>query len=181
MNEAFCHLQARMPSTSFSRWQYLFPRGARSCFVKKYSPAGQLCKVENKPLLGELLGSGLAKHLPALRIDKSAAKKHEGRVAVNSRPDLKLLIDNKGAFEPSHCSGPSKGSKHLGFRDHYIQQQIHNRVVTMDQVLTSEQWAESLTKPVGCILFKQAMVSIDFLAYRTRVVLHHPTNTSQWR
>lgn len=46
----------------------------------------------------------------------------------------------------------------LTFVTNYIQQKNHNRVLTLEQVPTSEQWADFLSKPVGRTLFKQAMV-----------------------
>lgn len=78
----------------------------------------------------------------SLRIDdKPATKYHEGHIVVDTRDDLRLLIDNKGAFDIAHVNGPSKRTKHLDVRHFYIQQQVHAGIISLTQVPSSEQRA----------------------------------------
>ena len=99
----------------------------------------------------------------SLRIDnKPATKYHDGEIIVETRQDLQLLTDNKGAFDISHTNGPSKRTKHLDVRHHYIQQQVHTKVIRMTQVPTSEQWADFLTKAVGRVIFRRSMTNIGY-------------------
>lgn len=100
---------------------------------------------------------------PSLRIDdKPAPQYHDGHIIVDTRPDLRMLIDNKGAVDIAHTNGPSKRTKHLDVRHHYIQQQVHSRAIYLSQIPSSEQRADFLTKPVGRKLFKQALSYIGF-------------------
>ena len=98
-----------------------------------------------------------------LKIDnKISTKYHDGEIIQDNQNDLHFLVDNKGAFDIAHCYGPSKRTKHLDVRHHYIQQQINNGVITMTLVPTTEQQADFLTKPVGKKLFKQGLQNIGF-------------------
>ena len=80
----------------------------------------------------------------------------------DTRNDLKLLVDNKGAYDIANSYGPSKRTKHLDVRHHYIQEQVNQKRLKMIQVPTTEQEADFLTKPVSRILFKKAMTNIGF-------------------
>ena len=100
-----------------------------------------------------------------LKIDnKISTKYHDGEIIQDNQNDLHLLVDNKGAFDIAHSYGPSKRTKHLDVRHHYVQQQINNGVITMTLVPTTEQQADFLTKPVGKKLFKQGLQNIGFPA-----------------
>ena len=107
-----------------------------------------------------------------LKIDnKESTKYHDGEIIQDNQNDLHLLVDNKGAFDIAHSYGPSKRTKHLDVRHHYIQQQINNGVITMTLVPTTEQQADFLTKPVGKKLFKQGLkISVfRYKQYETRI------------
>ena len=98
-----------------------------------------------------------------LRIDnKPETKYHDGNIISDTKNDLHLLVDNKGAFVIAHAHGPSKRTKHLDVRYHYMQEQVNNNVIRLTLVPTTEQYADFLTKAVGPTLFKQAMKNIGF-------------------
>lgn len=100
----------------------------------------------------------------SLRIDdKPATKYHDRHIVVDTRNDLNLLIDNKGAFDIAHTNAPSKRTKHLDLRHFYIQQQVHTGVIKLTQVPSTEQKADFLTKPVGRVLFKTALRDIGYV------------------
>ena len=101
----------------------------------------------------------------SLKIDnKPSTKCHNVEIITNSNYELHLLVDKKGAFDIAHSYGPSKRTKHLDVRHHYIQQQINEGVISMTLVPTTEQEADFLTKPVGRKLFKKGMENIGFPA-----------------
>ena len=61
-----------------------------------------------------------------LKIDnKPSSKYHNGEIVNNENNDLHFLVDNKKAFDIAHSYGPSKRTKHLDVRHHYLQQQIN--------------------------------------------------------
>ena len=75
--------------------------------------------------LADELRIPVVKRPVSLRIDdKPATKYHEGTIIKDNLNDLLLLTDNKGAFDIAHTNGPSKRTKHLDVRHHYIQQQL---------------------------------------------------------
>lgn len=56
----------------------------------------------------------LVKNILALVIDdKPTTNYHDGRIIVDNSGDLRLITDNKGAFDVAHWNGPSKGTKHM--------------------------------------------------------------------
>ena len=71
-------------------------------------------------------------------------------------------MDNKGAYDIANSYGPSKRTKHLDVRHHYIQEKVNEKTLKLIQVPTTEQEADFLTKPVSKILFKKAMSNIGF-------------------
>ena len=94
--------------------------------------------------------------------DKIQTKYHDGKIVEDTRNDLKLLVDNKGAYDIANSYGPSKRTKHLDVRHHYIQEKVNQKTLKLIQVPTTEQEADFLTKPVSKILFKKAMTNIGF-------------------
>lgn len=94
--------------------------------------------------------------------DKPSTEYHDGVIVQNQANDLHLLVDNKGAFDIANSYGPSKRTKHLEVRHHYIQHQINKKIIRITLVPTTEQKADFLTKRVGKTLFKAAMQNIGF-------------------
>ena len=95
--------------------------------------------------------------------DKPSTKYHDGFIIKNEANDLHILVENKGAFDRANSYGPSKRTKHMAVRRHYIQHQINKKVIRISLVPTTEQLADFLTKRVGRILFQNAIRSIGFL------------------
>lgn len=97
-----------------------------------------------------------------VRIDnKPETKYHDGSIISETR-NVFLLVDNKGAFDIAHAHGPSKSTNHLDIRYHCIQEQVNKGIIRLTLVPIMEQYAEFFTKPVGPVLFKQAMINIGF-------------------
>jgi hypothetical protein len=88
--------------------------------------------------------------------DKPAAAYHIGVVIIDERPDVALHADNKGAIDMAHAHGPTKRSKHLDVRHHYLQQCVARKVLRMRQRTAGAQLADCLTKPRGRVRFLQA-------------------------
>ena len=59
--------------------------------------------------------------------DKPQTKYHDGKIIEDTRNDLKCLVDNKGAFDIANSYGPSKRTKHLDVRHHYIQEKVNQK------------------------------------------------------
>jgi hypothetical protein len=70
-----------------------------------------------------------------------------------------LQIDNKGAIDMAHANGPTKRTKHIDVKHHYIQQQVQASVLTLQQVPSAAQRADFLTKPLKRVLFLRACTS----------------------
>jgi hypothetical protein len=87
--------------------------------------------------------------------DKPAATYHNGVVITDERPEVALHVD-KGAVHMAHAHGPTKRTKHLDVRHHYLQQCVARKVLRMRQSTTDAQLADCLTKPVGRVKFLQA-------------------------
>ena len=94
--------------------------------------------------------------------DKPASKYHEGKIVTDDSTALILITDNKGCFDIAHSYGPTKRTKHLDVRHHYLQQQINKKVLSMKQVPTTEQKADFLTKGVTKVIFKNQMRNIGY-------------------
>ena len=110
-------------------------------------------------------------HIPMLKQtatlildNKPSTKYHEGEIIQNEANELHLLVDNKGAFDMANSYGPSKRTKHMEVRHHFLQHQINNKVIRISLVPTTEQLADFLTKRVGKALFKGAMQNIGIIA-----------------
>jgi Reverse transcriptase (RNA-dependent DNA polymerase) len=76
-------------------------------------------------------------------------------VPVPSGP-LVLHMDNKGAIDMAHANGPTKRTKHIDVKHHFIQQQIAAGALTIRQVPSAMQRADFLTKPLKRLLFQRA-------------------------
>lgn len=71
--------------------------------------------------------------------DKTSAKYHNGIIIKHEANDLHILVDNKVSFDISSNYGPSKRTKHMAVRNHYIEHQINIKVVKISLVPTKEQ------------------------------------------
>ena len=78
--------------------------------------------------------------------DKPSTKYHDGIIIKNGANDLHILVDNKGAFDIANSYGPSKRTKHMAVRHHYIQHQIDKKLIRISLVPTTKQLADFLTK-----------------------------------
>lgn len=107
----------------------------------------------------------MKKQTATLKIDdKPSIKYHEGNIVPNDANDLHLLVDNKGAFDIAHSYGPSKRTKHMDVRYHYLQHLINKKMLRITLVPTTEQQSDVMTKRVGKVIFKQAMRDMGFPA-----------------
>ena len=92
----------------------------------------------------------MKKQSTTLIIDnKPSTKYHEGEIITNQGNELHLLVDNKGAYDIANSYGPSKRTKHMEVRHHYLQHQINNKIIRIKLVPTTQQLADFLTKRVG--------------------------------
>ena len=113
--------------------------------------------------LADELQIPMKKQTTTLVIDKKPSTKyHEGEIITNQANELHLLVDNKGAYDIANSYGPSKRTKHMEVRHHYLQHQINKKLIRITLVPTTEQLADFLTKRVGRKLFKDAMTNIGF-------------------
>lgn len=87
--------------------------------------------------------------------DKAKTEYYDGEIVEDTRNDLKLLVDNKGVYDIANSYGPSKRTKVLDVRHHYIQKNVNQKSLKLNQVPTTEQEINFLTKPVSRILFKK--------------------------
>lgn len=67
-----------------------------------------------------------------------------------------LSLDNKGALDMAHASGPTKRTKHIDVKHHYIQEQVHMRALRLRQIPTAAQLADIFTKPKRVLFTKNA-------------------------
>jgi hypothetical protein len=90
--------------------------------------------------------------LPASARDRDY---NNGMVSTDERPDVTLHVDNNGAIDMAHAHGPTKRTKHLDVRHHYLQQCVARKALRMRQCTTGAQLADCLTKPLGRVKFLQ--------------------------
>ena len=76
-------------------------------------------------------------------------KFENGTYVPDIGPDARLKIDNTGAIALANANGPTKRTKHLDVRYHYIQQQVQRKVFAIDHVNTENQLADPFTKTLG--------------------------------
>jgi hypothetical protein len=88
-------------------------------------------------------------------IDKPAATYHNGVVIADERPDVALHVENKGASDMAPAHGPTKRTKHLDVRHHYLQQCGARKVLRMRQCTTDAYLADCLTKHLERVKFLQ--------------------------
>lgn len=105
----------------------------------------------------------LVKRQRTLRIsDKPATRYHDGEIIPDHRPEAQLKIDNTGAIAIAQASSPTRRTKHLDVRYHYIQEIVHKGIIKLAQVPTTEQLADAFTKPIGRVKFNEFLRSIHF-------------------
>lgn len=73
-----------------------------------------------------------------------------------------LSLENKGALDMAHASGPTKRTKHIDFKHHYIQEQVHTRALPLRQIPTAAQLADIFTKPLKRVLLQTMRLSSTF-------------------
>ena len=102
----------------------------------------------------------LVNDTPTLRIDDKQYRAQPGYQKqtndVPGYPALSLRIDNKGAIDVAHANGPTKRTKHVDVRYHYVQQQVRRGELRLEQVPTTEQRSDFLTKALRRVLFNRA-------------------------
>lgn len=102
---------------------------------------------------------------PTLRIsDKPATAYHQGIIVKDTRPEAQICVDNTGAIALASARGPTKRTKHLDVRYHYIQDKVADKTLTLKQVPTTQQIADPLTKPVGRASLNKFEQDIGFIA-----------------
>lgn len=103
--------------------------------------------------------------LPKLCVDNKPYQAQPGHDTIahdmTASSPLALKIDNKGAIDVAHATGPTKRTKHIDFKYHYIQQQVRRKELRLEQVATDEQRSDSLTKRLRRILFQRACNNMD--------------------
>jgi hypothetical protein len=89
-------------------------------------------------------------HIPLLELISN----HRGPYDT-PRPTTRfeLRFDNKNAIYMASASGPTKRTKHIDVKHHYIQQQIKSNILTLVQVPSSEQKADIFTKALPRVQF----------------------------
>lgn len=93
-------------------------------------------------------------------LHKPATKYNDGMLVVDNQTDFRLLTDSKGAFDIAH--GASKCTKQIDIRHHYLQQQVHNRVISLIFAPASLQKAVFFRKHVLRKAFTLSLTNIRF-------------------
>jgi hypothetical protein len=75
----------------------------------------------------------------------------------------RLYIDNKSAIDL--CKNPvlHDRSKHIETKYHYIRDCVEKKKITVEQISTKDQLADTLTKPLGRVLFQEQRDRIGVL------------------
>lgn len=113
-------------------------------FISAYTGARNLMWMSR--LADEML-IPMPKQVANLIIDnKLSIKYNDGEIVPNEANNLHLLVDKKGAYDIANSYGPSKRTKHMQVRHHYLQYLINNKKIRITLVPTTEQWVDFLTK-----------------------------------
>jgi hypothetical protein len=88
-----------------------------------------------------------------LRIDDKPARDVTGIILPQT---IALGIDNKGAIDMARCEGLTKRTKHIDVKHHYLQQQVASHAFRLQQIATTNQMADFLTKPLKRVLLQRA-------------------------
>jgi hypothetical protein len=56
----------------------------------------------------------------------------------------------------ARCEGPTKRTKHIDVKHHYLQQQVASNAFHLQQISTTDQMADFLTNPLKGELFQRA-------------------------
>jgi hypothetical protein len=88
----------------------------------------------------------------SLRIDDKPARDATGIILPQT---IAIGIDNKGAIDMARLEGPTKRTKHIDIKHHYLQQ-VASNAFRLQQISTADQMADFLTKPLKRVLFQRA-------------------------
>jgi hypothetical protein len=88
----------------------------------------------------------------SLRIDDKPPPDATGIILPQT---ISLGIDNNGAIDMARCEGPTKRTKHIDVKHHYLQQ-VASNAFRLQQISTADQLADFLTKPLKRVLFQRA-------------------------
>lgn len=77
-----------------------------------------------------------------------------------------LKIDNKSAIDL--CKNPvhHERSKHIETKFHYIRDCVEKKKIIVEQISTKDQLADTLTKPLGRILFQEQREKIGVVSLK---------------
>jgi hypothetical protein len=86
--------------------------------------------------------------------------KEIGLVTDNSI--ITIAVDNQGAIDLALSQTSQNGfrTKHMDLRLHFVRDLIHDKVIRLQFVSSSQNTSDYLTKPVGRIKIKRALCSI---------------------
>jgi hypothetical protein len=101
----------------------------------------------------------------SLRIDDKPALDITGIVLPQP---IALGIDNKIAIDMARFEGPTKLTKYIDVKHHSIQQQVASNAFRLQQISTTDQMAEFLTKPLKRVLFQRACKLLHLTGLHTR-------------
>jgi hypothetical protein len=72
-------------------------------------------------------------------------------------PDIIALgIDSKRAIDMARREGPTKRTKHIDVKHHYLKQQVASYAFHLQQISTADQMADFLIKPLKSVFFQRA-------------------------
>jgi hypothetical protein len=111
-----------------------------------------------------------ARYVPSLspicfRIDDKPTRDVTGIILPQT---IALGIDNKIAIDMARFEGPTKLIKHIDVNHHSLQQQVASNAFRLQQISTTDQMAEFLTKPLQRILFQRACKLLHLTDLHTR-------------
>ena len=66
-----------------------------------------------------------------------------------------IYEDNNGCISIANNPTSHKRSKHIDIKYHFSREQVQNNVITLEHILTGNQIADALTKPLPAMKFLQ--------------------------
>jgi hypothetical protein len=78
------------------------------------------------------------------------------------------------------CEGPTKRTKHIDVKHHYLQQQVATNAFRLQQISTADKLADFLTKPLKRVLFQHACKLLHLTGLQTRGGVVHTNNNIEF-